>query len=447
MPDLPRGANAALPQAETHVLAFDAGPMQGAVLIPLLVPVNGDSQATDQDHIAGLTQLTAPGLEIAPRVDNSDEQVHLSLSITPGALPAEAEKVLIGLGIMADAAWAPLIKVQLIQLLAGQAGDPIRLLHGHDDGPEIRALIFAELYQRNGAWKIRHVGQGFMDGPTDLLGHVGIAVAGAAVEDGGPDALPDEMEPPVRPEPAPAAAPIADPAPPPGQTAAPFDPGPARRTSLWPDDEVGPWQAPPSNPFQDAPRSRAAALAERARGDQAPPTPPPAEDMPTPTGPIRVTLDSRGSLLPKAADEIRVGCFVKPPDAPSAIVQSFGSNRRGHLRRAPFVEGDLSRRGDQVTIAPQAWMGGATLLLFAFIPKGVPAWSDRQVSLVLHADGRSLSLPVAPPSDRHGLVVAAEIWAPTPGSGPLKLRRRRDGFADHREADAHFGLDLAWTAG
>lgn len=42
------------------------------------------------------------------------------------------------------------------------------------------ALILAELYLRNGAWKVQVVGQGFRGGLAALASHLGVEIAAPA---------------------------------------------------------------------------------------------------------------------------------------------------------------------------------------------------------------------------------------------------------------------------
>ncbi|MCG6496698.1 TerD family protein [Kitasatospora sp. A2-31] len=102
------------------------------------------------------------------------------------------------------------------------------------------ALIVVEVYQRNGAWKVRAVGQGYADGLAGIATDFGVSVDDApAPATAAPVAPPvaAPVAPPVAP-PAPPVAPQAPPAPP----AAPVDP----RVAMAAGGPVPP--APPAEP-------------------------------------------------------------------------------------------------------------------------------------------------------------------------------------------------------
>ncbi|MFJ3790821.1 TerD family protein [Kitasatospora sp. NPDC090091] len=123
------------------------------------------------------------------------------------------------------------------------------------------ALIVVEVYQRNGAWKVRAVGQGYADGLAGIATDFGVSV-----DDAPAPAAAAPVAPPV-------AAPVAPPVAPPAPPAPPVAP-----------------QAPPAPPA--APVDPRVAM---AAGGQVPPAPP-AEPAPSLT---KVTLDKGRVSLTK----------------------------------------------------------------------------------------------------------------------------------------------------
>ncbi|WP_380286298.1 TerD family protein [Kitasatospora purpeofusca] len=99
------------------------------------------------------------------------------------------------------------------------------------------ALIVVEVYQRNGAWKVRAVGQGYANGLAGIATDFGVSV------DDQPAAAP-----------APAAAPVAPPAPP----AAPAPPAPVDPRLAMAAAPPMPQAAPPMPPAPPAPPAAAA---------------------------------------------------------------------------------------------------------------------------------------------------------------------------------------------
>ncbi|MER5353347.1 TerD family protein [Kitasatospora sp. NPDC002551] len=106
------------------------------------------------------------------------------------------------------------------------------------------ALIVVEVYQRNGAWKVRAVGQGYDNGLAGIATDFGVSV---------------DDQPAAAPAPVPAAAPVAPPAPvtpapvtPPPAPAAPVDPRVAMASA-----PPMPQSAPPMPPAPPAPPAAA----------------------------------------------------------------------------------------------------------------------------------------------------------------------------------------------
>ncbi|MFJ8625302.1 TerD family protein [Kitasatospora sp. NPDC093550] len=142
------------------------------------------------------------------------------------------------------------------------------------------ALIVVEVYLRNGAWKVRAVGQGYANGLAGIATDFGVSV------DDGP-------APAAQAAPAPApSAPSAPPAPP-APAATPADP-----TLQLP--------TPPANPFDTPPPPPAAPVDPRialATGSHPlPPVPPaPPAAPPAPAAPAKVTLDKGKVSLVKGS--------------------------------------------------------------------------------------------------------------------------------------------------
>ncbi|WP_189916558.1 TerD family protein [Kitasatospora xanthocidica] len=139
------------------------------------------------------------------------------------------------------------------------------------------ALIVVEVYLRNGAWKVRAVGQGYADGLAGIATDFGVSVD-------------DSPAPAAAATPA---APVAPPAPP-APVAAPA-PAPADRTLQLPTPPADPFDTPPPPPA--APVDPRIALATGSH--PLPPVPPaPPAAPPAPAAPARITLDKgRVSLV------------------------------------------------------------------------------------------------------------------------------------------------------
>src|SRR4051794_31890032 len=116
----------------------------------------------------------------------------------------------------------PDLQLLVTDLASGQPLAAFPMVAGQET-----AFVSAELYRRDGQWKIRAIGQGYSAGLAGLAGDFGIDVGGAsgatapaAPEAPAPPAAPEPPAAQAAPEP-PAPGPPIAPAPPPGPPAAP----------------------------------------------------------------------------------------------------------------------------------------------------------------------------------------------------------------------------------
>jgi stress response protein SCP2 len=125
--------------------------------------------------------------------------------INPARLPADVAKVVIGASLDGAGTFGGL-RGLAVEVAADAAG-PAEIRCELAPGPET-ALVFAEVYRRDGEWKVRAVGRGYTNGLAGLATGVGVGVS----DEGGPSAG------------APVASPAPHSAPPPGSRQAPAQP-------------------------------------------------------------------------------------------------------------------------------------------------------------------------------------------------------------------------------
>ncbi|MDS4040668.1 MAG: TerD family protein [Candidatus Competibacter sp.] len=271
------------------------------------------------------------------------------------------------------------------------------------------ALIVGELYQRNGEWKFRAVGQGFVGGLGPLARQYGVDV--------GDD--PDVAAPPAPPAapPRPAAPAAAPPAP----------PKPIRLEKITLDKKT------PS-----------ISLEKKAQG----------------FGEIVVNLNWNqgggggkgffGRLTGGRKIDLDLGCLFKLRDGRGGAVQALGDTF-GSLQQPPYIQlmGDdrsgASAEGEFLHINGQQWNELDRVLLFAMIYQGAPNWAETDAVVTLKAPDQP-TLEIQLDSHRNDQRMCALAMLENQG-GNLKVTKLVEYFLDHRYMDQAYGFGLRWVAG
>ncbi|MDS4068762.1 MAG: TerD family protein [Candidatus Competibacter sp.] len=271
------------------------------------------------------------------------------------------------------------------------------------------ALIVGELYQRNGEWKFRAVGQGFVGGLGPLARQYGVDV--------GDD--PDVAAPPAPPAapPRPAAPAAAPPAP----------PKPIRLEKITLDKKT------PS-----------ISLEKKAQG----------------FGEIVVNLNWNqgggggkgffGRLTGGRKIDLDLGCLFKLRDGRGGAVQALGDTF-GSLQQPPYIQlmGDdrsgASAEGEFLHINGQQWNELDRVLLFAMIYEGAPNWAETDAVVTLKAPDQP-TLEIRLDSHRNDQRMCALAMLENQG-GNLKVTKLVEYFLDHRYMDQAYGFGLRWVAG
>lgn len=184
------GANAPVPSGDLTVL-IRHGEIPGAEIDVSAFLVTGTGKVrSDADMCFYGQPAVADGAVALAGASGGEARFTVAL----GRIPAGVEKVVFTATIHENR--APFSRGPEIGLEVGGISGRIPCT-----GMTETALILAELYQRNGAWKVRVVGQGFNGGLAKLAPHLGVEVAE-------PAAAPPPPKPTLTPpkaEPAPAA--------------------------------------------------------------------------------------------------------------------------------------------------------------------------------------------------------------------------------------------------
>lgn len=199
MPALAKGQNAPL---QFDTISISVALSAPADVSALLVTDSGKVR-TDADFIF-YNQPTGPGVQLVTRPGGAGA----SLQITTSQVPADIDKVRAIITLDTPGATFGQFPAPTAHV-ADATGNP--LYDYSIDGLSSESVVIAlEVYRRQGAWKVRAVGQGYADGFAALVTDHGITV--------------DDVPTPAPAPPAPAAAPAA--APQPAYTPPPAPPQP-----------------------------------------------------------------------------------------------------------------------------------------------------------------------------------------------------------------------------
>jgi len=253
------------------------------------------------------------------------------------------------------------------------------------------AMIFGELYRRNGQWKFRAVGQGFNGGLAPLARSFGIDVA---------DEAPAPAAPP--PPPAPAARPVS-----------------LSKVTL---------------------EKRGQAVSLEKRGSS--------------FGEITINLNwsrgRKGLFGGGSAIDLDIGCLFELADGRRSVVQALG-NAFGAFDQPPYIAlsgddrtGDVSA-GETLRINGAFWAQIKRVAVFANIYSGVPNWQQTDgVVLVTMPDQPPIEVRLTEGRDDRRLcgIVLIENDA-----GAIKVTRIVEYHHDTRVLDESLGWGLRWVSG
>ncbi|MFD6245496.1 TerD family protein [Streptomyces roseolus] len=308
--ELVRGQNHPLPDTRLELRVSAGHPV-----------VAGATLGDERGRVAGAEWIAHPGAPVRPGIEVAVEAAaEHRVAVDLAALPDAVHRLSLLLALPQDGsgparfgtAAAPFVTV------ADPAGTAVATytITGLDRESAVVAL---ELYRRQGAWKVRAVGQGYEGGLADLLADQGAPAAAdlaAAVLSAAAPAAP--VPPPLVPETAPAD---------PSATTAISYAHPGRRPAA---PAAGPGAVPPPPEPPSGPPT-------------APPTAPPAESRPAP-----VAGDAGGWSMDERLYNQVWGMFED-------LARSVAAYRSAR----DFADHRLDRAIDQVLADPSTRVGGA----------------------------------------------------------------------------------------
>ena len=312
----------------------------------------------------------------------------IAFEVTPARLSAAIERIVFcltvdGAGTMAGFHGASM----------AVTGDAAALATFDPDlsGATEAAMIFAELYLRNGAWKVRAVAQGFNGGLGPLATSFGIDIGDAA----------------------PASPPVAAP--------------------------------PPAAP---KPISLSKITLDKAKPTVS------LEKRGSSFGEITINLNwtsGKGGMFGGSKKvDLDLGCLYELTDGRKGIVQALG-NTFGDYRGEPFIElsGDdrtgAVAAGETLRINGGQWAAIKRVALFAYIYQGAPNWQATDGAI-------TITMPDQPPievrlSDGPGNRGFCGIATIENAAGGIRFTRLIEYFVSHKEFDERVGWGMRWQAG
>ena len=389
------GANAALPSGDLTVLIRHAV-IPGAEIDVSAFLVTGTGKVRSDADMCFYGQPSVAGGAVTLAGASGGET---RFTVAPGRIPAGVEKVVFTATIHENR--APFSRVPEICLEVGGISGRIPCA-----GMTETALILAELYLRNGAWKVRVVGQGFNGGLAKLAPHLGVEVA-----------EPAPAPPPPKPTPAP---PKAEPVPAPRVEAAP-PPKPVSLTKV-----TLTKQNSTVNLKKDDGRF----------------------------GKIRVNLNwnqkpkKTGFFARNTSLDLDVGAFVETKAGDLFVVQALG-RAFGDFNKAPFTKllGDdrtgAVTDGEWLEINGDKWSSIERVLVYAFIYEGAPNWQETDgVVRVLVPGQPEIEVRMNEYGDTRGMCAVASLENE---AGQVRVSREVTFHQGHEAMDRDYGWGFRWT--
>lgn len=380
------GANAPLPSGDLTVL-IRHGMIPGAEIDVSTFLVTGTGKVRSDADMCFYGQPSVAGGAVALAGASGGET---RFTVAPSRIPAGVERVIFTATIHENRATFGQLSEMEVQVGVLTGKIPC-------SGMTETALILAEVYQRNGSWKIRVVGQGFNGGLAALATHLGVEIAEPA------------------PTPAPAPSPVPAPAAPPSTVN-------LSKVSLTKQNST-------VNLQKDDGRF----------------------------GKIRVNLNwnqkaQKTGLFSFGSSNIDLdlGAFVEMRNGNRSVVQALG-NAFGDFGTPPFVKllGDdrtgAVTDGEWLEINGDKWADIDRILIYAFIYEGVPNWQQTDGVVKIIVPGQpEVEVRMNEFGDKRGMCAVASLEN---SSGQVRVSREVTFHKGHKEMDSSYGWGFRWTSG
>ncbi len=362
--------------------------------------LNAQGKVRGDDDFIFYNQLALPGNGVQRASDGR------SFTVAFAKLPAGIERIVIALtidqGQRRGQSFGQLSQVRA-DLRDAASKTPLAAFPMATKMMAETALIVGEFYLRNGEWKFRAVGQGFVGGLGPLARQYGVDVA-------------DDPE--VAPPPPPAPRPTVSP------------PTPAKPIRL--------------EKITLEKKGSSISLEKKGQG---------FEELV-----INLNWNQGGSsgkgffgrLTGGGKIDLDLGCLFKLRDGRAGAVQALGDSF-GSLQQPPYIQlmGDdrtgASAQGEFLHINGRQWQQLEKVVVFAFIYEGVPNWSATDAVVTIQTPGQP-TLEIRLDSHQSDQRMCALVLLENQG-GNIKVTKLVEYFRDHRLLDQAYGFGLRWVAG
>lgn len=388
------GANAPLPAGElTFLLRYGTIPGVDIDVSAFLTTGTGKVRSDEDMCFYGQPSVAGGAVTLTGSVNGETR-----FTVSPGRIPAGVEKVVFTATIHENR--APFSRIPEISLEVGGVQGRIPCV-----GMTETALILAELYKRDEAWKVRVVGQGFNGGLAALATHMGVEIAAETPVSS------NQVPPKVLPTP--------------------------------PLKVDTPAQRPSSVNLSKVTLTKQNSSVSLKKEDGR-------------FGKIRVNLNwnqktqktgffSRSS----SALDLDVGAFVETLNGKLFVVQALGRSF-GDYTSAPFIKllGDdrtgAVSDGEWLEINGDRWGEIRRILVYAFIYEGAPNWRETDgIVRVLVPGQPEVEVRMNEYGDTKGMCAVAAL---DNQSGQVRVSREVTFHKGHQEMDRHYKWGFRWTS-
>lgn len=364
---------------------------------------------SDERFMVFYNQLDSPAGAI--RLDQSSGKARFAVNLD--ALPATIHKLVFTAAIDGAAT------MRAIGPSAFTIGDALRFPFSGADFQDEKAVIVAEIYRKDGVWRVGAVGQGFNGGLSALLAHFGGSEA----------------------------APSASPAPQAAPAAAPNKVSLSKVTLEKRGDKVS----------LDKRGSKSfGRMHVNLNWNQSAISPDQAgQGAPAKTGFLaRLTGAAAPSGKPAGID-LDIGCMFEMADGRPGLVQALG-NAWGDYERRPYIKLEGDDRTGAVTGGENIYINGEHFdeikraLIFTFIYHGAPNWAATDGVVTITIPNQS---PIEVRLNQGGNQRMCAIAMIENRGGEMQVTKLEEYFSQQGATSAHelmdrrYGFGLKWKTG
>ncbi len=153
----------------------------------------------------------------------------------------------------------------------------------------------------------------------------------------------------------------------------------------------------------------------------------------------------------KIGVDLDIGCLYELQDGTRGSIQAFGE-KFGDFNDPPYISlsgdertGDAEGHDEYLLINGSKWNEIKRILVYIYIYKGAPTWSEIKPQIVLDVPGENdLYVTLSAHDDKLSLCAVGELQNIR---GGIKLTNTTEYFPGHQEMDRAFGYGLEWADG